>query len=142
MGMDEETRRRCLEPFFSTKGQRGTGLGLAMVYGIMERHEGNIEIESQTGKGTIMRLIFPVRDAIQLDDDTTILSRSQLAPPLRLLCIYDETMLRQILKEILESDWHTVDVADGVQAGIESFRAKRDKGEASDVAITDFGMPY
>ena len=48
-GMSEETRKRCLEPFYSTKGKRGTGLGLAMVYGVMERHEGNIEIQSELG---------------------------------------------------------------------------------------------
>ena len=63
IGMDEQTRKRCLEPFFSTKGKRGTGLGLAMVYGIMERHEGRIEIESEPGKGTTMRLVFPVAHA-------------------------------------------------------------------------------
>ncbi|HTR41117.1 MAG TPA: ATP-binding protein, partial [Pseudomonadales bacterium] len=57
-GMDEETRKRCLEPFFSTKGKRGTGLGLAMVYGVMERHEGAIDIQSEPGKGTTFRLIF------------------------------------------------------------------------------------
>src|SRR5207237_1060755 len=60
IGMDEKTRRRCLEPFFSTKGKRGTGLGLAMVYGVVERHEGQIEIESTFGKGTTIRLILPV----------------------------------------------------------------------------------
>ncbi|MGH7979763.1 MAG: ATP-binding protein, partial [Limisphaerales bacterium] len=63
-GMDEETRKRCLEPFFSTKGKRGTGLGLAMVYGVMERHGGKIEIQSEPGKGTTFRLIFPVRVSV------------------------------------------------------------------------------
>src|SRR5205823_12651748 len=63
IGMDEKTRTHCLDPFYSTKGKRGTGLGLAMVYGVMERHEGNIEIESQLGKGTTMRLIFPMRQS-------------------------------------------------------------------------------
>ena len=57
--MDEETRRRCLEPFFTTKGERGTGLGLAMVYGMAQRHNAEIEIESEVGSGTIMRLNFP-----------------------------------------------------------------------------------
>jgi len=52
IGMDEDTRRKCLEPFFTTKGERGTGLGLAMVYGTVRRHAGDIEIDSIIGKGT------------------------------------------------------------------------------------------
>ena len=60
VGMDEETRRRCLEPFFTTKGERGTGLGLAMVYGMTRRHNAEIEIESAVGQGTTVRLRFPV----------------------------------------------------------------------------------
>src|SRR5207247_5763186 len=63
VGMDEETRRRCLEPFFTTKGERGTGLGLAMVYGMVQRHGGDLEIESQPGKGTTVRVIFPALTA-------------------------------------------------------------------------------
>src|SRR5205823_4591476 len=54
VGMQEETRRRCLEPFFTTKGERGTGLGLAMVFGVTRRHNAEVEIESATGKGTIV----------------------------------------------------------------------------------------
>ena len=60
IGMDEDTRRRCLEPFFTTKGERGTGLGLAMVYGIARRHNAEIEIDSSLGKGTTVRFVFPV----------------------------------------------------------------------------------
>ena len=59
--MDEATRRRCLEPFFTTKGERGSGLGLAMVYGIAQRHGMDIDIESAPGKGTTFRLTFPRR---------------------------------------------------------------------------------
>src|SRR4029077_12738504 len=58
IGMDEETRRRCLEPFYTTKGERGTGLGLAMVYGMVQRHSAQLEIESTAGKGTTVRLCF------------------------------------------------------------------------------------
>jgi signal transduction histidine kinase len=58
VGMDEVTRRRCLEPFFTTKGERGTGLGLAMVYGVIQRHSADLEIDSTPGKGTTMRLVF------------------------------------------------------------------------------------
>src|SRR5262249_45340987 len=93
-GMTEEVRKRCLEPFFSTKGKRGTGLGLAMVYGVMERHEGNIEIQSELGKGTTFRLLFPVRTNVDadLDDGNTDL----IPAPLQILCIDDEPLLRDL----------------------------------------------
>ena len=60
-GMTEEVRQRCLEPFFTTKGDRGTGLGLSMVYGILQRHQGTVEIETTLGKGTTFRLSLPGR---------------------------------------------------------------------------------
>ena len=59
VGMSETTRSRCLEPFFTTKGERGTGLGLPMVFGMLQRHGGDLEIDSELGKGTTVRLIFP-----------------------------------------------------------------------------------
>jgi signal transduction histidine kinase len=64
VGMDEETQRRCLEPFFTTKGERGTGLGLAMVYGVVQRHRADFEIESSVGKGTTVRLSFAEQTAV------------------------------------------------------------------------------
>lgn len=64
--MDEETRQRCLDPFFSTKGELGTGLGLSMVFGVMQRHEGEIQIEGALDKGTTVRLIFPM-DSAEMD---------------------------------------------------------------------------
>lgn len=139
-GMDERTREHCLEPFFSTKGKRGTGLGLAMVYGVMERHEGKIQIESQRGKGTTVRLVFPIRN----------LSGSKPAPdepftppnPLQILCIDDEPLLRELVKEILERDGHRVEVTDGGESGVEAFRQACRRGAPFDVVITDLGMPY
>jgi signal transduction histidine kinase len=61
IGMDEEIRRRCLEPFFTTKGTRGTGLGLAMVYGVAQRHGAILELESEPGRGTLVRLFSTPR---------------------------------------------------------------------------------
>lgn len=58
-GMSPEVRERCLEPFFTTKGDQGTGLGLAMVFGIIKRHQGTLEIESEPGKGTTVRIRLP-----------------------------------------------------------------------------------
>jgi CheY-like chemotaxis protein len=140
IGMSEETRKRCLEPFFSTKGKRGTGLGLAMVYGVMERHEGQIEIESELGKGTTSRLYFPVRKGLQTKDNTEHQAKPQRS--LQILCIDDEPLLRDLLKEMLERDGHAVEVSDGGQSGIDAFRVASKRGNPFDVVITDLGMPY
>jgi signal transduction histidine kinase/ActR/RegA family two-component response regulator len=140
IGMSEETRRRCLEPFFSTKGKRGTGMGLAMVYGVMERHEGCVDVQSELGKGTVVRLIFPITERPMhgvADADES----SAPPPPMHILCIDDEPVLRDLVKSLLESDGHTVQVADGGQTGIDAFRAAQ-RGRAFDVIITDLGMPF
>jgi len=143
IGMNEETRRRCLEPFFSTKGKRGTGLGLAMVYGVVERHEGKIEIDSAVGRGTTMRIIFPIRvPKVEEGSGNDAVQAPARLPALRLLCIDDEPLLREMLKQILENGGHTVEVADGGNAGIEVFRSARQRGTPFDVVITDLGMPY
>lgn len=62
-GMSPEVRARCLDPFFTTKGDKGTGLGLPMVFGIIKRHQGEIQIESEVGRGTTFHVAFPVRAA-------------------------------------------------------------------------------
>lgn len=139
MGMNEETRKRCLEPFFSTKGKRGTGLGLAMVYGVIKRHEGEIEILSELGKGTIFRLMFPVRTNLTADKRE---DGFQPIQPLQILCIDDEPLLRELIKELLERDGHEVEVSDGGQSGLDEFRLARQRGRPFDVVITDLGMPY
>ena len=71
-GMSAEVRQRCLEPFFTTKGEHGTGLGLAMVFGIIKRHQGTLEIESEPGKGTTFRIRLPaaVQPLEELPQDT------------------------------------------------------------------------
>ncbi len=60
VGMAEETLKRCMEPFFTTKGAKGTGMGLAIVYGIVQRYKGSIAIDSEVGKGTTVTVRFPV----------------------------------------------------------------------------------
>src|SRR4029453_17999972 len=84
IGMDEETRRRCIEPFFTTKGQRGTGLGLASVYGMLQRHDATLDVDSDAGKGTTMRMIFP---AFLNEAETSGSYRTSQAPmrPMRIL---------------------------------------------------------
>ncbi len=142
VGMNEETRKRCLEPFFSTKGKRGTGLGLAMVYGVMQRHEGSVDIQSAPGQGTTFRLIFPVRDQLRATAGKEEEETVEPVAPLRILCIDDEPLLRELLKEMLGRDGHDVEVSDSGQSGLDQFRFARDRGRPFDVVITDLGMPY
>jgi CheY-like chemotaxis protein len=139
IGMDEETRERAFEPFFSTKGARGSGMGLATVYGTMQRHEGAVGIDSALGKGTTMRLIFPVPEEI-----TERVNEASAFPPLpmRILCVDDEPLLREALKEILENEGHNVELADGGRSGLDAFRAAYRRGEPFEVVITDLGMPH
>ena len=140
IGMDENTRRRCLEPFFTTKGERGTGLGLAMVYGMMERHGASIDIVTAPGQGTTVRLGFPAEAAqdVAEPDDTA----HAVPPRLRILVVDDDPMVLKSLRDILEIDGHDVVSADGGQAGIDCFQAAYERHEQFAVVITDLGMPH
>jgi PAS domain S-box-containing protein len=141
MGMDEETKARCLEPFFTTKGERGTGLGLAMVYGMVQRHSAEIEIESEPGKGTTTRLVFPSAAPAAV---SMIRPPAPLRPaePLRILIVDDDPLLIKSLRDTLASDGHHVTTADGGQAGIDAFVAAEQSREPFAVVITDLGMPF
>lgn len=141
IGMDEGTRQRCLEPFFSTKRQRGgSGLGLAMVYGAVERHEGRIEIQSELNKGTTVRLIFPLRESPGSNANAAA-APARAASNLRVLCIDDEPLLRELLKQVLETYHYQVHTADSGQAGLDAFENAGRRGQAFDAVITDLGMP-
>ena len=141
LGMDNETREHCLEPFYTTKGQEGTGLGLSMVYGVMQRHEGTIEIESTLGQGTTMRLLFPLPEGGILDDLSEREQEISL-PPLRVLCIDDDPRVRELLMELLSVGGHQPTLADGGQVGIDAFLEGTAQGQSFDLVITDMGMPY
>jgi CheY-like chemotaxis protein/anti-sigma regulatory factor (Ser/Thr protein kinase) len=140
VGMDENTRRRCLEPFFTTKGERGTGLGLAMVYGTAQRHSADIEIESAVGKGTTMRLSFPVPVTPVAGAATSSLPIA--IPPQRILIVDDDPLVLKSLRDALEAEGHNVTSMDGGQAGIHAFLDAHTSGEPFPVVFTDLGMPY
>ncbi len=140
VGMDADTRRRCLEPFFTTKGERGTGLGLPMVYGTMQRHGGEVEVASAPGEGTRVTLSFPVARAG--GGDETQSRPAQVVPPRRILLVDDDPIVLRSTRETLAGDGHRVTAADGGQAGIDAFRAAVAAGEPYHVVITDLGMPH
>jgi signal transduction histidine kinase/CheY-like chemotaxis protein len=139
-GMDDATRRRCLEPFFTTKGERGSGLGLAMVYGIAQRHGADIDIISAPGEGTTVRLTFPPAAPTA---QTTGSVRIQKVPRhTKILLIDDDPVLLTSLRETLVHDGHQVQTANGGKAGIEAFLDALNAGKAFPVVITDLGMPH
>ncbi|HWU13899.1 MAG TPA: PAS domain-containing protein [Caulobacter sp.] len=138
IGMDAEARRRCLEPFFTTKGERGTGLGLAMVYGVAQRHGAELDIQSSPGAGATVSLTF----ARAMDDRAA--PNTLAAVPrrrLRLLLVDDDPVLLKALSDALESDGHVVTIANGGGAGIEIFETSQG-GDHFDAVFTDLGMPY
>ncbi len=133
-GMTEEVRHRCLQPFFTTKGEKGTGLGLPMVYGIVQRHSGTLEIESAPGQGATVRIRLPAFSGRQPVVEG--LGPSKARSMLRVLVVDDERSVREVTTVLLETDGHeVVSVADGDSA----LRACRDA--RFDVVITDRAMP-
>jgi PAS domain S-box-containing protein len=138
VGMTEAVRSRCLEPFFTTKGERGTGLGLAMVYGMVQRHSAELEIESELGAGTTMRVVFPAEWRREAQPPAPFVPASKR---LRLLLVDDDPLLLRSLTDVLESDGHSVVAADGGQRGIDEFLSAGKRGEGFEAVITDLGMP-
>jgi CheY-like chemotaxis protein/anti-sigma regulatory factor (Ser/Thr protein kinase) len=140
IGMDEQTQLRCLEPFFTTKGERGTGLGLAMVFGMVQRHSCAFEIDSARGEGTTMRLVFAVQTGAL--DATGHLPALKIPKRLRLLLVDDDPILLKSLRDTLETDGHVIVTASGGEEGIAAFRMSQEKGERFAAVFTDLGMPY
>lgn len=133
VGMPEEVRRRCLEPFFTTKGEAGTGLGLAMVYGIVERHGGTLDIRSAPGEGTTFIISFgPAVDA----QHHIISEAPKPVAPLRVLVADDQPELCEIMTSYLASDCHSVEAVTDGRAALEAVR-----GANFDLLITDQIMP-
>jgi PAS domain S-box-containing protein len=139
IGMDEDTRRRCLEPFFTTKGTRGTGLGLAMVYGVAQRHGANLDIKSEVGKGTTVCLSFSMATISAASPAQAAVA---VVGPQAVLIVDDDPLLLKSLRDALEADGHIVTIANGGQAGIDTFLEAHGKGTPFSIVITDLGMPH
>ena len=134
IGMTEAVRSRVFEPFFTTKGERGTGLGLSVVYGIITRHGGEIEVQSQIGQGSTFTIRLPVARETP--------KAASGAPPARphrtgkILVIDDESEVREVLADILASQGHTVAACADGPAGLDRLQSER-----FDLVFTDLGMP-
>jgi CheY-like chemotaxis protein len=140
-GMTRETLARIFEPFFTTKEVgKGTGLGLATVYGIIKQHQGWIEVMSEPRKGTTFKIYFPVTSKTP---DTVATEKPAAPPPVRggketILLVEDEPVLRELARVILKDyDYTVLEASTGVEA-IKVFEAHNGQ---IDLLLTDMVMP-
>jgi PAS domain S-box-containing protein len=133
IGMTEEVRSRMFEPFFTTKGAYGNGLGLSMVYGIVARHHGTIEVETAPDAGTVVRLRLPGTDRPETVPPTP--SGFHAPYRARILVVDDEPEILCVLREALTRAGHLVETASSGAEGVERFR----RG-TFDAVLSDLGM--
>jgi signal transduction histidine kinase/CheY-like chemotaxis protein len=147
VGMYPEVRSRIFDPFFTTKGKAGLGLGLAVSFGIIRRHGGNIEVESQYGSGTEFRITLPVATIAEGGPRIELSDPASASPPAgdvahpanampRLLVVDDEDFVRDLLKEMLEVEGCEVLLAESGNEALAMFRETQ-----FDAICTDVGMP-
>src|ERR1043165_3541481 len=150
VGMYPEVRSKIFDPFFTTKGKAGLGLGLAVSFGIIRRHGGNIDVESRYGKGTEFRIPLPLAKVAEKSVEpaavAAVLEEKNVpavteAEPLttsvpRLLVVDDEDFVRDLLGEILEGEHCEVHLAASGSAALSLFREHEFDG-----VFPDVGMP-
>ncbi len=134
VGMPEDTRQKIFEPFFTTKGAHGTGLGLSVSYSIIERHEGSISVESESGRGTVFTIELPACEIASSVNDPLPIPVS--GPPLSILVIDDEESVRETLADMLETMDHKVAIAKSGHEAVQKL-ASAD----FDLVFTDLAMP-
>jgi len=137
VGMDERTRLRIFEPFFTTKEMgRGTGLGLASVYGIIKGHNGIITVESELGNGSTFSIYLPATDKLVIKENKT--SEELYLGKETILLVDDEEVITDVSREILETLGYSVLIAGSGKEAIEIYEKKKDQ---IDLVILDMIMP-
>jgi CheY-like chemotaxis protein len=134
VGMSAEVQRRAVDPFFTTKGMQNTGLGLSVNYGIIQRHGGELTIESAVGQGTTVAFWLPTTQA-----PGTPKQGAEMAPSVyrRVLLIDDDAAVREVMAEMLVEDGHLVIEAASGSEGLARLRSE----PGVDLVLTDLGMP-
>ena len=139
-GMGPDVKQRLFDPFFTTKGKAGTGMGLGVSFGIIRRHEGSIEVESEPGSGTTFKISLPkvlpasANVGAQLTNSVAAISDDKI----RVLVVDDETHVREVLIEALEAEGCEVVAA---QSGEIALALYDQCGGRFDAVFTDIGMP-
>jgi CheY-like chemotaxis protein/anti-sigma regulatory factor (Ser/Thr protein kinase) len=137
IGIPQEIRERIFDPFFTTKGPQSTGLGMSVSYGIINRHQGTITVDSVEGQGTTFAITLPVLDKSEHQEKRREAeSVMQELKKATILVIEDEETVRCLLCDILADGGHEVEAACNGSEGIAVFNKKR-----FDLVFTDLGMP-
>ncbi|HEV2705068.1 MAG TPA: PAS domain S-box protein [Pyrinomonadaceae bacterium] len=135
-GMTEEVRGRMFEPFYTTKGSQGTGLGLFVSYGIVQRHGGTIQADSEPGRGTTFVVTLPRARPARAGEERPETAAAERARTLSVLVVDDEEFVRETLVEMVAALGHRVVAADGAHAALRALEAAR-----FDLVFTDLSMP-
>ncbi len=140
IGMDDATRHRIFEPFFTTKGPgKRTGLGLALVFGIVESHKGFIDVESKLGEGTTFAVYLPVLErAVESSLQSKRAAHDAPGGSETILLIEDEATLRELVKAFLQFKGYTVITAEDGEQGWKTFLSQKDQIA---IVISDLGLP-
>ncbi|MDQ3252763.1 MAG: response regulator [Acidobacteriota bacterium] len=141
VGMSAEVSSRIFDPFFTTKGTDGVGLGLAVTYGVIRRHEGSIEVETELGRGTTFRITLPIAEsaapsAQQTEEPGMGLTMVGNAQVPKILIVDDDDYVRDLLQEILEAEGYDITTAKNGSEAHVAFKAMR-----FDAVFTDVAMP-
>lgn len=134
VGMSPEIREKCFQAFYTTKGEKGSGLGLAALQEIVKRHKGYCSVDSAQGKGTTFRIVLPCTNNVVCEDKG--IEQRGWIPPLKILLVEDNEVQRSLMWDLLTHHNHTVDVAGNGLEGVSIF-----KETCYDVIITDRVMP-
>jgi PAS domain S-box-containing protein len=139
-GMNEDVRARIFDPFFTTKEHgKGTGLGLAVVHGIMQAHHGFINVESSPGQGTVFHLYMPVLAVTQNVQESreTVETRVRRGTE-TILLVEDEELFLDMLSMVLESQGYTIIKAGNGKQAVKLYKENQQK---IDLVVTDMGLP-
>jgi CheY-like chemotaxis protein len=136
-GMDKETRDHIFEPFFSTKGPQGTGLGLATIFGIVKQHGGNIRLYSEPNKGTTFKIYLPVAEETPVEAENSGIT-TDLACTETILLVEDSEQVRHLTRTVLKQQGYTVIMAENGEKALKALAAH--KGPVH-LLLTDVVMP-
>ena len=140
-GMSKELIEQAFDPFFTTKGMEGTGLGLSVVLGIIEQHNGTVEIDSVLGRGTRFIIQLPAdlsKKSVANGDDKKVDAKARSGGGERILLVEDEPGVAQFVSRALSRNSYQVEIAMTVSAGLEAFHANPD---GFDLVLTDAMLP-